>query len=216
MPIKIIVADDEKLFRKGFVSILSRYEDIDIIAEAANGDECIRILQQSKPDIVLLDINMPRISGYEVLQFINNEHIDTKVIVVSMADDEKTILDCIEAGAMGVFSKNDEYDNIYAAIKNVVDGIFFHTEQTKAALLYSARNKKKLLHDHLSFNERELAIIQCLCKEMTSEEIAKVVHCSQQSLNRIRQDLIHRVGARNTTGLILYSIRNGLVKLSHG
>lgn len=215
MSISIIVADDHHLMRRGLIAELSKYEDISIQGEAADGDKVMSILRAGPPAVLLLDLSMPRVSGMEVLQQIREESIDVRTVIVSMHDEENAIIECIEAGAHGFISKEEEPGEVYTAIKSVMQNGFYFNEKTNKVMLNKLLKKKHISpvfpKMNIEFSERELQFIKALSREMTTAEIAREMHYSPRTVEGIRQDLIHRVGVRNAIGLILYAVNHGYI-----
>lgn len=214
MPIKVIVADDHPLFRKGIVSSIRKHKDIEIAFEAKNGKEVVEYLQSdSTADTLLLDLNMPLMSGMDVLDEIKRMSHPVKTIIISMGKEEEIIQKAVEAGACGYVSKEDDDSELYTAIDSVMRNGFYFSEMTnKAMLSYMLHRKQKpdpFTEVHLS--QRELKVIKYLSLEMTNEEIAKEMYCSIRTIEGIRQELIHKVGVRNAIGLILYAQKNNLL-----
>lgn len=213
MSISIIVADDHHLLRKGLIAELSKYDDISILGEAADGDSALTLLRKSLPSVLLLDLSMPKVSGMEVLAQLRKEAIDVKTVVISMYDEEKAIIECIEAGAHGFISKEEEPREVYIAIKSIVQNGFYFSEKTNKVMLNKLMKRNQIspvfAKKDVEFSDRELQFIKALSKEMTTTEIAEEMHYSPRTVEGIRQELIHRVGVRNAIGLILYAVKHG-------
>lgn len=215
MAIQVAVADDHHLLRKGIIAELSKYNDIAINGEAADGDAAITLLKTAPPHILLLDLNMPKLSGMEVLQLIQKESIAVKIAVLSMHDEDSTVIECIEAGAHGFVSKNEEPDEVYMAIKSIAQNGFYFSERTNKIMLNKLLKKNLIMpvfeKTDISFTERELELIRALSHEKTTAEIAREMHYSPRTIEGMRQELIHRVGVRNAIGLILYAVRHSYI-----
>ena len=219
MPIRVLIADDEKFFRIGIISELKKYKNIKIVGEARNGEELMTLLRKSPPDVLLLDLSMPRISGMDILEMIKSEKIPAKSIVISMADEEHVILKAIQAGAKGFFSKN--YDNeptdIYTAIESVMNDEFYFNEVVNTALLKASTQSRQLADNSANkkteFSEIELNIIRYMSMEMTSQQIADKTHYTLRSLENKRQEMIHRAGVKTSVGLILFAIKHKLIQV---
>lgn len=215
MPIRVIIADDDRFFRTGLKAELSKYEDIEIAGEAINGDELITILTSDPPDICLLDLHMPKVSGMEVLGMMRETKIRTHAIVISADDEEKNILRALSAGAKGFFVKGCDIDaaEIYNAINIVSAGKFYFNELSASTML-TTQKKSEEFPQEIKFSAIELDIIRYISQEMTTTQIAEITRYKPRSLENKRQELIHRVGAKSTIGLIIYALRHGLVGTS--
>jgi DNA-binding NarL/FixJ family response regulator len=212
MAINVLIADDENLIRQLFVSELSRHEEIRIVGQVSNGEELLQKLETSKPDIILLDIIMPGMSGIEVLTKIKAQKSSVKAIIMSMLDTEEVIMHAFREGAMGFLCKTEDSRTIYEAINAVSQGEFYFTHRTRTILLDKALHPSKVSELLQSiFNKRELEIVNYIHTGLTSSEIAKKMYCSRSTVDRIRQELIHRVGAKNTLGLLAYCTSHALL-----
>jgi two-component system invasion response regulator UvrY len=214
----ILIADDDKFFRIGLKHELNKFQDIHIIGEAINGDDLMILLRQRVPDVLLLDLNMPKLSGMDVLEIARLENIPVKSIIISSDDDELGILQAIQSGAKGFLVKGIEVDTkkIYEAIKIVYEGKFYFSELTnnillKDSMLTKAKTGKQ--NRVIEFTESELEIILLLSLELTSKQIASKTRYSNRSLENKRQELVHRVEARTSIGLILYAIKHGFINV---
>jgi DNA-binding NarL/FixJ family response regulator len=194
---------------------LSRYEDIEIAGEAINGDELFAILTSCPADICLLDLHMPKVSGMEVLDLIRCEKIKTNALVISADDEEKNIIRALTAGAKGYFVKGCDIDamEIYNAISIISSGKFYFNELSASTLLTTQKQPGDV-RQNVTFSSIELDIIRYISQEMTTTQIAEITHYKPRSIENIRQELIHRVGARSAVGLVIYALRHGLIGAS--
>lgn len=214
--IRIIVADDHKLFRKGLISILSDLPQISVIAEAENGEQLLNVLKTTPTDILLLDLRMPRMDGYEVLEKIKTKFPTIKAIVISMFDDESYIVNAIESGAKGFLTKDSDPEEIAMAIESVYYNNFYFNEKSNKAMLNRLLKRSKI---NPQFNENgtplletERNILKLICEELTSEEIAKRIFLSKKRVDAIRIELMKKIGVSNVAGLVLYAVRNNIVE----
>jgi|GEM_PF-6276954 len=207
MPIRVIIADDDKFFRIGLKTELSRYEDIEIAGEAINGDELFTILASCPADICLLDLHMPKVSGMEVLDLIRCEKIKPNALVISADDEEKNIIRALTAGAKGYFVKGCDIDamEIYNAISIISSGKFYFNELSASTLLTTQKQPGDV-RQNITFSSIELDIIRYISQEMTATQIAEITHYKPRSIENIRQELIQRVGARSAVGLVIYAL----------
>jgi DNA-binding NarL/FixJ family response regulator len=215
MQIKVIVADDHPFFRRGIISGLKQYEDITVIYEAQNGVEVITYLESNKDvDILLMDMHMPKMSGLDALQDLREKANAIKTIIISMHRPEEILQDIIEAGADGYVCKDVEPEEMYKAIISVVnEGVYFSDPSNKAMVSSMVHKGKKLFLSgpEIEFSERELTILKQIAEGGNNEEIAANLRLGIRTIEGIRQDLVHRVGVRNSIGLILYAERRGLL-----
>ena len=213
--IKIAIADDYKIFREGLKVGLSSDQDLDVMLEADNGEDLIKELETHAPDVVLMDRKMPVMDGMEATKEIRKKYPNVKVLVVTMYDDDKFIIHLMEIGANGYLLKNAEPEEIKRSIHAVHEnGYYFNDLVNKALLkkLVMKNNFKPSFNQNIDLTERELQVLKLICEEKTAVEIGKEIFLSPRSVEGIRQRLIEKVGVRNTAGLVMFAIKNGIVE----
>ena len=211
--IKIAIADDYKIYRDGLKVGLSADENMEIIAEADNGEDLMKALETNSPDVILMDLKMPIMDGMEATKHVRKKYPDIKVLVVSMYEDDKFIIHLMENGANGYLLKNAEPDEIKKAIYAVHEnGYYFNDVVNKALLkkLVLKNNLKPSFNQNIDLTEREQEVLKMICEEKTAAEIAKEIFLSPRSVEGIRQRLIEKIGVRNTAGLVMFAVKNGL------
>jgi DNA-binding NarL/FixJ family response regulator len=212
--IKIAIADDYKIYRDGLKVGLSSDENMEIIAEADNGEDLMKLLESNSPDVILMDLKMPIMDGMEATKQVRKKYPAIKVLVVTMYDDDKFIIHLMENGANGYLLKNAEPDEIIKSIYAVKEnGYYFNDVVNKALLkkLVLKNNLKPSFNQNIDLTEREQEVLKMICEEKTAAEIAKEIFLSPRSVEGIRQRLIEKIGVRNTAGLVMFAVKNGLV-----
>lgn len=212
-PIRIAIADDYKIFRDGIKVGLSADENLHIILEADNGEDLLAGLKDNRADVILMDLKMPLMDGMEATKEVRKHYPETKVLVVTMYEDDKFIIHLMENGANGYLLKNAEPEEIRKAIYAVYEnGYYFNDVVNKALLkkLVIKQNLKPSFNQNVDFSERELEVLRMICEEKTAAEIAKEIFLSPRSVEGIRQRLIEKVGVRNTAGLVMFAVKNGI------
>ena len=213
--ITIAIADDYKIFRDGLKVGLSADDNLEVIAEADNGEDLLKLLETTRPDIILMDLNMPILDGMEATKRVKKLYPAIKVLVVTMYDDDKFIIHLMEIGANGYLLKNAEPEEIRKSIYAVHEnGYYFNDLVNKALLkkLVLKNNLKPSFNNNIEFTEREQEVLKLICEEKTATEIGKEIFLSPRSVEGIRQRLIEKVGVRNTAGLVMFAIKNGIVE----
>ena len=213
--ITIAIADDFKIFRDGLKVGLSMDDNLDVIAEADNGEDLLKLLETIHPDIILMDLNMPILDGMEATKRVKKQYPTIKVLVVTMYDDDKFIIHLMEIGANGYLLKNAEPEEIRKSIYAVHEnGYYFNDLVNKALLkkLVLKNNLRPSFNNNIEFTEREQEVLKLICEEKTATEIGKEISLSPRSVEGIRQRLIEKVGVRNTAGLVMFAIKNGIVE----
>ncbi|MEL7120314.1 MAG: response regulator transcription factor [Bacteroidota bacterium] len=220
-PIQIAIVDDQKLFLKGLKLILSSFEDIELTLEAKDGEQLLHALKKNQPDVILMDLKMPKIGGIEAIKIIDSLYPSIKVIVLSMYDEERLINHTMKSGANSYLLKNEEPEVLHKAIRTVYEKDYYFTDYVSKALLKGQPiiNGQHLLNLEIStrigITKRELEILNLICNELTTAEIAKKLFISKRTVEGHRKNLLAKTGVKNTVGLVLFAIRNQLVDVSN-
>jgi DNA-binding NarL/FixJ family response regulator len=212
--IKIAIADDYKIYRDGLKVGLSADENLDVMMEADNGEDLLKGLENQSPDVIIMDLKMPFMDGMEATKAVRKKYPAIKVLVVTMYEDDKFIIHLMENGANGYLLKNAEPDEIRKSIYAVHEnGYYFNDLVNKALLkkLVLKNNLKPSFNQDVDLTERELEVLKLICEEKTAAEIGKEIFLSPRSVEGIRQRLIEKVGVRNSAGLVMFAIKNGIV-----
>lgn len=213
--IKIAIADDYKIFRDGLKVGLLNDDNLEVVLEADNGEDLLTGFEKSVPDVVIMDLKMPVMDGMEATKVIKKKYSTVKVLVVTMYDDDKFIIHLMENGANGYLLKNADADEIKKSIYAVHEnGYYFNDVVNKALLkkLVLKQNLKPSFNQNVEFTERELQVLKLICEEKTAAEIGKEIFLSPRSVEGIRQRLIEKVGVRNTAGLVMFALKNGIIE----
>ena len=214
--INIVIADDHKLFRKGIVALLSDFNFLNEINEAANGSELLDLLSKLElfPDVVLLDLRMPVMDGVEAHQHIRKLYPDLKVIILTMEDDEQYILHLISEGVNGYLLKNADPEEMEMAILKVVKNGYYFSDDISAMLIKNLKKKEKAeVSFNLDFTEREIQALELICKEYSNAEIAEAMKISIRTAEGYKLKLLEKSGAKNIAGLVILSLKYNWVPL---
>jgi DNA-binding NarL/FixJ family response regulator len=214
LKVSIIIADDHPIFRGGLHSILKKFPFISRVAEAGDGTEVIDLLAAEHFDVVLMDLDMKPMNGFTATQIITEQYPKTKVIALSMHDDEKNIFEIMDKGASGYLIKNAEKEEIEQAIKDVLSGRqFFSREVSNILIAYHNKSKpgksSEEGEEHLE-NERMREIIFLLCHEFTSQEIAETLFLSVRTIDWYRRGILKITQSKGLAGIINYGAENGI------
>lgn len=218
--IKIALADDEVLFRKGIAFLLQRKKNIDVIFEASNGQELISFLRENKekgtnPDIIIIDLKMPVTNGVEATKIIHAEFPDIRVIALSSYNTKSFIANMIDVGAASYLVKNTTPQELLTTIGEVYENGFYYNEDVLQVIheyLISPKKKVKRLLDEQLTN-REVEVLQLICKQHSGAEIAEKLFLSARTVEGHRNNLLRKTECKNMIGLIIYAINNEYVSL---
>ncbi len=211
-PIKLAVVDDQQLFRQGLLSLIREYGEFEVIIEASNGKEFIEEMKKEKPDVVLLDVEMPVMDGSAVTEYLNKKHPNIKIIILTMHDDEELVLYLAKQGAHGFLLKDSDIDTVADAIFQVMEGKR-HFEKKIAGLLLQGvvKSKKKADVIDVHFSDKEIMVLKLICKEYTNKEISEKLALSQRTIEGYRESLLQKTASRNTAGIVMYAMKHNLL-----
>lgn len=217
MNINIALADDQKLFRKGMAALIGSFEHMSLVFEAGNGIELLELCDsvEDKPDIILLDLSMPEMNGLDALKILKEKHPSIRVVILSSHEVESFILATIQAGANGYLAKNAEPEEVELTIREVYKNDFYFTlpmlEIMRRGLVKKTSQIKLEAEDHLTPREKE--VLQLICKQLSSNEIAEKLFLSNRTVEGHRNNLLLKTGSRNTAGLVLYALKHKIFDL---
>lgn len=215
--IKVVLVDDHILLRNGLANLISSFDRYDVLFEANNGKDFLaRLRATNLPDIVLLDINMPEMDGYETSFWLKKNHPQIKVLALSMYDNEASIIRMLKNGAKGYILKDIDPLEFKAALDSLVRKGFYYSDLVTGKLIHAVNNfeepestGKTLIH----LNDRELEFLKLACTEMTYKEIADKMYVSPRTVDGYRDSLFEKLNCKTRVGLVMYAIKNGMVNV---
>lgn len=213
--IRYMVADDHSIFRQGLKLALNDDPALDFLGEAADGAELLAKLESINPDVVLLDLKMPRIDGIEATREIKQRYPQVKILILTMHDDEQFILHLLEIGAHGYLLKNVDADEIKLAMHAVYENGCYFSDHVSRIMLKTLVQKSKTtpqFKKEIVLNDRELDVLHLICEGLTAVEIGKQIYLSHRTVEGIRASIQEKIGVRNNAGLIMYAFKNGIVE----
>jgi len=216
--LNIALADDEALFRKGLRLILSNYPHFQILFEAENGTDLLQQLQSTPtlPDILLLDLKMPETNGIEVAKIMQREYPTVKIIVLSTYFNQAFVVNLLEYGIAAYLSKDSEPDSLVTTINEVAEKGFHYSNKVMQIIRQNMTQKsrpKMQMPFNIKLTSREKEILQLICNEYTTPEIAKMLFLSPRTVNGHRNNLLAKLGCKNTAGLVALAVQQGLVQI---
>ncbi len=212
--IKVAIADDHKLFRKGVILSMRSYVNIRFVLEADNGKELLDNIEDAQPDIVLCDLKMPIKDGIETTKQIVLKYPHIRVIILTMYEDEHFVGHLMDCGAAGYLLKNSDAAEIKKAIMEVKKTDFYLTPYVNRILLKKKYSKQKFttsLTSEITISAREKEVITLVCMEYTATEIANKMNISPRTVEAIKDRLMERFGVKNSVGLVYYAMKNQLL-----
>ncbi|MES2458802.1 MAG: response regulator transcription factor [Bacteroidota bacterium] len=214
--LNVVLAEDHNIVRNGIRMLLEMDKHINVIGEATNGLEVLEMVSEGKKiDIVIADINMPEMDGLELIQKLQIQSMETKVVMLSMLDNEKYVARAFSEGASGYLLKNVSADELLFSVKHIHAGGKYLCAELSIRLL------DKLLQNpaaqisrsniNVEFSMREIEVLQMIAEGLTNNEISDKLFISKRTIEGYRQSLIERAGVKNTASLIKYAVLNGLI-----
>ncbi len=214
--VKIILAEDHNIVRNGIRNLIEKVKDLKIVGEALNGQEVLDLLDSGiSADMILADINMPVMSGIEMAERLKEQGSTVKVVILSMLDHERYVVQAFQAGVSGYLLKNISADELIFSLQHIhIDGRYICSELSLRFLdrLIQQPNRHKLeAETGIEYTSREIETLILIADGLTNQEIADRLFTSKRTIENYRQSLIEKTGTKNTASLIRYAIQNGLI-----
>lgn len=211
--IKVILADDHSMIREGICQLLELNKNIKVIGDAANGKECLQLLSESDADVLLLDINMPVMSGIDVLQKIKKKKYAVKVLMLTIHNEVEYVLKAIDLGADGYILKDSGSRELFKAVECVYNGEGFIQPELTPMLNSKlvARNTEQALIDDLT--NREVQVLKLLAEGLFNKEIAKRLAISERTVKNHISSIFKKIGVVDRTQAAVFAIRNGVINV---
>jgi DNA-binding NarL/FixJ family response regulator len=215
MPHTIAIIDDHILIAKAITSIIEQFRDYKVLFEAENGRTLIEKFKISKniPDIVLLDISMPVMDGFETALWIREQHPEVLVMALTMQGDDESLIKMIKCGAKGYLQKNVHPVELEKALHSLVERGFYYPDWATSRVLHSLASRDIDKHPGIHVSEREKEFLQYACTELTYKEIGEKMFCSARTVESYRDSLFEKLGVKTRVALALYAVKIGLHKL---
>jgi DNA-binding NarL/FixJ family response regulator len=212
--IDIVIVDDHTLFRQGLVSLLSDSGKINVIFDAENGQDMIQKLSRNPlPEVILMDITMPLMDGYESTKWIKENHPEIKVLALSMFEEDKPIIGMLKSGAGGYMLKQSRASDLIDAITGIAKQSFYINELVSGKLLRNIQNNQPVKTQQVEVNANELKFLELCCSDLTYKQIADMMNLSPHTIDNYREALFQKFETKSRTGLVIAALKQELIKI---
>jgi DNA-binding NarL/FixJ family response regulator len=212
--IRVIIADDQAIFRDGLQLALSREKTISVVGQAENGAELLRAVDNLQPDVVLTDLVMPVMGGIEATRHITDRFPQVGVIALSIFGEEDMVMDMLDAGALGYLVKNADKAEIYCAVEAAYNKQPYYCKTTHHQLTRMiSRNREREKVERIHLNDKERQIIIGICDELSNQEMARELFMSKRTVDGYRARILEKLGVRSAIGVVKYAIKEGIYRL---
>lgn len=209
-PYKLILADDHILLRDALTNLINNFDEFTVIAKAGNGEEVIQAIENGhKADMVLMDLNMPKMDGYETAKWLTQQHPEIKIVILTMYDTEIAIIRLLQAGVHGFLKKDIHPAELKDALLTVSAGEYYYSNHTTVKVVSLFRNQATLEKSLLS--ETEIEFLKLASTDMTYKEIAQAMHLTPRNIENYRDALFSKLEVHSRVGMAIYAIKNGIV-----
>ncbi|HLI82954.1 MAG TPA: response regulator transcription factor [Bryobacteraceae bacterium] len=208
-PIRILLADDHAVVRQGFKMILNAQADMQIVGEAGNGREAVELVEQLRPDVVVMDVAMPELNGIEATRRVTDLSPHTRIIALSMHKDSVYVREVLRAGARGYLLKDSGAGDLVSAVRAVARGEGYLSPAVSNAVLDDYRRHVTNPIDLLTSRERE--VLQMLAEGKTNKEIASILNLSVYTVDAHRGRIMEKLNLHSINELVRFAVRNGLI-----
>ena len=218
--LRILVADDHEIVRRGMISLIKSHPDWEVCAEADNGRQAIEKAAQTKPDIAILDIGMPVLNGLEATRHIVRENPNVKVLILTITDTDQAVKAVLDAGARGFLLKSDAARDLVTAVEALQHDKTFFTARVADLVLAGYLNKAprtfKAEASHSALTAREREVVQLLAEGKSTKEVACHLNLSVKTAETHRSNIMRKLGLHSVSELVLYAVRNSIVQVASG
>lgn len=211
--IKVAMADDHNLIRAALARVIEGFENYSVIIQVSNGIELLEKLAQTPiPDLLLLDINMPKMDGIATAREVSSLYPEIKILALSMLDNENAVIGMIKNGARGYILKDAEPAVLKQALDNIVQIGYHYSERVTGRMIHALRTQYGNLQEGIvKISERELTFLKFVCTELTYKEIAEKMEVSHRTVDSYRDTLFEKLGVKSRVGLAMYAVKNGII-----
>ena len=218
--IRIALVDDHQLFRKSLASLLESSNDFEIIYDTDDGLHFIEYVKLTNIDVVLLDIQMPKLSGFEVCKRLKKINLDIKILIISQLTSKEVIHHVMECGADGFCSKNSSPEHLEIAIRKIMEHDYYFDHELgsviRDAILWDKNSNHNLdFSKSITFTKREVEIIKMVCREMSTKQIANSLFISSRTVENHKKNIMEKTQTKNFIGVILYAMKINVINIDY-
>ena len=214
--IKIGLADDHVLLRDALATLINAFGTCEVVLQASNGEQLIEKIQSGVvPDVLILDLNMPKLSGWEVAKWIHENHPNMSILMLTMYDSELSMIRLLQAGVKGFLKKDIHPDELKQAIQTVRDTGFYYSNyaSSRIAQLFRVNEEGKMVLQKNLLSEQELSFLKLACSELTYKEVALEMNLNPRAVDGLRDQLFVKLDIKSRVGLAIFAIRHGIVSI---
>jgi DNA-binding NarL/FixJ family response regulator len=209
--IRVLIADDHGIVRSGLRMLIDRQPDMSVVGEAEDGVAALRCAQAERPDVVVLDVSMPRMTGLQAAREIRSHLPDTRALLLTMHDDDRYFLEGLESGAAGYVLKRAADTDLIGALRMVADGRMFLSDDSQRALVNDWLEGGQAQPDD-PLSPRELEVVKLVAEAYTNRQIAATLNVSEKTVESHRANVLRKLGMRDRVQIVRYAIRRGLIE----
>ncbi len=212
-PLRILLADDHVLFRRGVAGVLEPYPNYEVVGEANDGHEAVALARKTKPDLILMDISMPILDGLEAMRQIKGEMPQVKIVVLTVSDDDADLFEAIKCGAQGYLIKDLREHQLFDMIEGVARGEAFFSGAVAARILQEFRQPAKVdpeLQDLEQLTEREIEVLEFIVQGASNKEIGVALHITSGTVKNHLTNILDKLHLQNRVQAAVYAVRQGL------
>ena len=213
--ITVFIADDHLMFRQGLHTLLDKTEGIKVVGEASDGQESMRQIEKLRPDIAVLDVAMPGLTGIEITKRIHKQIPETRVLILTMNADRFFTIEALKAGALGYLLKEDSFTQLVDAIRMVARGEIFISNTLEPSVMKGFVHLAQQAKNHSTnlLTEREREILQLITEGMTNQEMADLLHISASTVDTHRKNIMKKLDIHSIAGLVKFAIKHKVVTI---
>ncbi|MFH0877441.1 MAG: response regulator transcription factor [Candidatus Omnitrophota bacterium] len=213
MTYKVVIADDHDIIREGIKHILYKHPEYEVVGEAGDGEEALEKVSSLKPDILLLDITMPKKSGLEILSQIQQASKKTKILIISVHKADAYVMQALKSGVRGYLNKENAADDLLPALRKITAGQVYLSEDASSYLLKKASKSPEEMAKESVLTDREMEVLRLVAEGKTAKEVSEALFISPRTVENYKNNVLQKLGLHKTSDLIKYAIKNKIVDL---